>query len=77
MNICGSLRVQVVSGHRFVGGFIGDSVQRQDFLSWKVRDWNSRIQTLAAVASSQPQAVYAALTKIQQFEWMFTGIVAH
>ena len=38
----------------------------------KVQDWNSYVQTLAAVASSQPQAAYAALTKSLQFEWMFT-----
>ena len=30
------------------------------------------VQTLAAVASSQPQAAYAALTKSLQSEWNFT-----
>ena len=71
-DIFSGLGVQVVSGHRFLGGFIGDPAQRRDFVSWKVQDWSSYVQTLAAVASSQPQAAYAALTKSLQFEWMFT-----
>jgi len=67
-NIFGSLGVQVVSGHRFLGGFIGGPVQRQDLVSQKVQVWTSYVQTLAAVAASQPQAAYAALTKSLQSE---------
>jgi len=38
----------------------------------KVNDWCSHVQTLAAVASSQPQAAYAAFTKSLKSEWNFT-----
>ena len=37
-DIFSGLGLQVVSGHRFLGGFIGDPAQRQDFVSWKVQD---------------------------------------
>ena len=66
--VFGDLGVRVVTGHRFLGGFIGDSGDRQNFVLQKVLQWSGHVRTLAAVASSQPQAAFAALTKSLQSE---------
>ena len=70
--VFGDLGVQVVTGHRFLGGFIEDSGDRQNFVLQKVLQWSGHVRTLAAVASSQPQAAFAALTKSLQSEWLFS-----
>ena len=69
--IFGDLNIQVVIGHRFLGGFIGDSGDRHKFVLQKVLEWSDQIKTLAAVAS-QPHAAFAAISKSWQFEWLFS-----
>ena len=71
-NNFGDLGVRVVTAHRFLGGFIGDSSDRQNFVLQKVLQWSGHVRTLAAVASSQPQAAFAALTKSLRSEWLFS-----
>ena len=70
-DLFGSLGVEVVCGHRFLGGFLGDASTREAFVLGKVNQWVSDIQHLSRMAESQPQASYAALTKSLQREWIF------
>jgi len=70
-DIFGPLGIQVVTGHRFLGGFIGDLDERWNFVINKVLQWSNHVKTLTAVASLQSQAAYAALTKSLQSEWPF------
>ena len=65
------LGVQVVSSHRFLGGFLGDTSARDEFVSCKVRQWVSDVTHLAQLAIPQPQAAFAALTKCLQGEWVY------
>ena len=55
-DIFGPLGIQIVTGHRFLGGFIGDLDERRNFVIDKVLQWSNHVKTLAAVASLQPQA---------------------
>ena len=67
----GSLGVEVVCDHRFLGGFLGNVSARDAFVCTKVDQWVSDIQHLSHMAELQPQAAYAALTKSLQCEWIF------
>ena len=49
-NIFGCLGVQVVTGHHFLGGYIGDMELRQDFVLQKVHQWSCHIRTPSAFA---------------------------
>ena len=69
--VFGDLGIQVVTGHRFLGGFIGSHSEREEYVVSKVRRWVGHINVLAEAASTQPQLAYAALTKSLQHEWNF------
>ena len=67
----GSLGVEVVCDHRFLGGFLGGASARDAFVLAKVDQWVSDIHHLSHMAELQPQAAYAVLTKSLQREWIF------
>ena len=60
---------KVVTGQRFLGGFIGNDESTFEYLEGKVRSWESCVEKLASAAESQPQAVHAAFARSLQFEW--------
>ena len=60
---------KIVSGRRFLGGFIGEPSLVANFVSDKVQLWSRCVQRLSDVATSQPQAAHAALARSLQFEW--------
>ena len=57
------LGVTVVTGHRFLGGFIGDQEGNDEYVKQKVQKWVQYVENLTKAAESQPQAAHAALTK--------------
>ena len=61
--------MKVVTGSRFLGGFVGEHSMAADFVSEKVKIWCNIIQQLSNVAITKPQASLAALTRSLQFEW--------
>ena len=63
------LGIKIVSGGRFLGGFIGEPSLVANFVSDKVQLWSRCVQRLSDVATSQPQAAHAALARSLQFEW--------
>lgn len=65
------LGVQVVTGHRYLGGFIGSNDGLQRFISEKVHKWVNHVKLFADIASTQPQLAYAAFTRSLQHEWIF------
>ncbi len=48
-----NLEVTVMSGHRFLGGFIGDADGRRDYIQQKVTTWCDCIEKLSSLAISQ------------------------
>ena len=67
----GPLGVKIVTGQRFLGGYIGDSHGQQLYMTKKITEWCSHVDKLATAAKNQPQCAFAALTKSLQFEWNF------
>ena len=51
------LGVKVVTGSRFLGGFVGERSLAADFVSEKVKIWCNCIQQLSDVAIIEPQAL--------------------
>jgi len=69
--VFGGLCVHVVTGHKFLGGFIGSLSARDDYVLSKVHKWAGYINILVDVALTQPQLAYAALVHSLQHEWTF------
>ena len=63
------LGVKVVTGQRFLGGYVGDRENMEEYVQQQVQKWVHHVEKLTNAAESQPQAAYAALTKSLQFEW--------
>ena len=63
--------IQVVTGHRYLGGFIGDREAEKRWLTGKLTGWAESMETLAGVSCKHPQSVYAELQKSFQQEWAF------
>ena len=64
-----SYGVEIVTGRKVLGGFIG---KREDIESWlqkKVEQWYTCVQRLAHAAKSFPHEAYTALSKSLQNEW--------
>ena len=55
--------IKVVSGFRFLCGFVGKRSMADAYVAHKVRMWVDRIQCLSDVAKVQPQAAYAAVSR--------------
>jgi hypothetical protein len=72
-NVTHRLGFKISTGHRFLGGFIGDSTSRDEFVSSKVADWIHGTRELAAVARLKyPHAAYTGISKCLQHKWNFT-----
>ena len=67
----GEFGVKVVSGSRFLGGYIRDDHGHKEYVKMKVQSWVDSVYCLSDAAKQQPQAVYAALVKSIQCEWAF------
>ena len=60
--------IRVVTGHRYLGGFLGDVSAEKEWLGKKVEGWTESIATLAGVSLKHPQSAYAGLKKSLQQE---------
>ena len=58
--------IWVVTGHRYLGGFLGDGSSEKEWLGTKVEGWIESISTLAGVALKHPQSAYEGLQKYLQ-----------
>ena len=63
--------VIVVSGHRFLGGVIGDKDSQKSYIHGKVDGWVKCAQHLSHAATKTPQAVFTSMTKSLLCEWGF------
>ena len=61
----------MVTGHRYLGGFLGDAVAEREWLEEKVQGWKELVAILAGVSLKHPQSAYAGLQKSLQQEWAF------
>jgi len=63
--------VNIVTGHKLLGGFIGDELETEKWLQQKINIWINSIKCIARAAVQQPQTAHVALTKSIQNEWGF------
>ena len=55
--------VKIVTGSRYLGGFVGDRAAEDIWMAEKVQGWAESVKTLAAVARKHQQYAYAGLQK--------------
>ena len=55
------LGVRVVTGHRYLGGYIGDGEAERGWLKETIQGWTDSVKILAWVAQKHPQSTYAGL----------------
>ena len=63
--------VKVVTGSRYLGGYIGEREAEAAWVQGKVEGWADSVRTLAGVARKHLQSAYAGLQKSLQKEWAF------
>lgn len=63
--------VNVVGSHRYLGGVIGPSEARADYVRDKAAKWVDHVEALAECGASSPQATYTAFVKSLQQEWAY------
>ena len=60
--------LKIVTGSRYLGGFIGDGAAYGSWLAENVQGWLESVNTLAGVARKHPQSSYAGLKNSLQQE---------
>ena len=65
------LGIRVVTGHRYLGGFLGDMAAEREWVEKKVQGWKESVRILEGVALKHPKSAYAGLQKSLQQEWVF------
>ena len=65
------LGIRVVTGHRYLGGYIRDKEVEGRWLVAKIKGWTESVDILAGVSQKHPQSSYAGLQKSLQQEWAF------
>ena len=53
--------IQVVTGYRYLGGFIGDMGAEKRWLADKITGWADSVETLSGVSRKHLQYAYAGL----------------
>ena len=63
--------LKVLTGSKYLGGFIGEGEAEKNWLAWKVAGWADSVETLAGFSRKHSQSAYAGLQKSLQQEWEF------
>ena len=66
----------MVTGQRYLGGYIGDREAEGSWLVAKIKGWMESVAILARVVQKHPQSAYAGLQKSLQQEWAFVQRVS-
>ena len=70
-DVFASTGINIVSGHRFLGGFVGDESSFESYVRGQVSSWTTLIDQLLLVATEDPQAAYCAFTRSIQNKWLY------
>ena len=65
------LGFRVVTGSRYLGGFIGEEAAQAAWLDDKISSWAEAVGTMAGLTRRHPQTAYAGMQKSLQNEWQF------
>ena len=61
----------MVTGNRYLGGFLGNAAAEREWLEEKVQGWKESVAILAGVALKHLKSAYAGLQNSLQQEWNF------
>ena len=61
----------IVTGTRYLGGFIGTQSDKLSHIRTKVSEWTTDITRLSSVTRSFPQATFTAFQASYQHEWQY------
>jgi hypothetical protein len=62
---------KVTTGSRYLGGFIGETTAKEEWIDSLVEEWIKDVESLSIAAIDFPQAAYAAFQKSKQMEWQY------
>ena len=63
--------LNVVTGKRYLGGFIGEDADHLAWIQEKTRGWEHAVKALAMAARSYPQTAYCGLQRCLQQQWQY------
>ena len=63
--------IRLGTGHRYLGGFIGDREAEERWLRDKIAGWEEYVETLAGMSRNHPQYAYEGLQRSLQQQWEF------
>ncbi|CEM17529.1 unnamed protein product [Vitrella brassicaformis CCMP3155] len=69
--VFGDTDVEIVSGARYMGGFVGTAEVKRAYATERVQEWQRCVNRMADAAARYPQAAHTALTTSLQAEWDF------
>ena len=61
--------IKIVTGSKYVGGYVGSEQDLDEWLSEKVVKWVNSVNCLASAAEQFPHSAHTVLTKSLQHEW--------
>ena len=61
--------IKIVTGSKYVGGYVGSEQDLDEWLSEKVKKWVNSVKCLANAAEHFPHSAHTVLTKSLQYEW--------
>lgn len=64
--------IKIVTGARFLGGFIGTEAEKEAFVRGKVGEWVKKIDAVSTAAIRYPQSAHAAMQRCLQAQWDFS-----
>ena len=65
------MRLKIVTGSWYLGGFIENGAAENSFLAGKVEGWANSVGTLVGVSRKHLQSTFSGLQKSLQQEWEF------
>ncbi|CEM34533.1 unnamed protein product [Vitrella brassicaformis CCMP3155] len=69
--VFGDTDVEIVSGARYMEGFVGTAEGKRAYATERVQEWQRCVNRMADAAAKYPQAAHTALTTSLQAEWDF------
>ena len=66
-----SMGVKVLTGHKYLGGFVGDEKDKKEWVQTKVEFWVKSIHRISDLAKKDPHCAFTAVSKSLQNEWKY------
>jgi len=63
--------VEILTGHRILGGFIGSESEKSNWIQKKVDFWVKSVNKISQIAKNDPHSAFVAVSKSLQNEWNF------